>query len=133
MHSQAIARDIANLNLSLFGIGVTLLTVLISFAISKKDVIKAYSDARKISTMDVSLKGKITNSITYLQYIRKAIIHVSIISAVSLLSYILWWFDVFINNRLIEYIIMGITATSIVYIVVLTTKVMMCFWKYTKV
>jgi len=96
MLSQAIAQDVATLNLSLFGIGITLLTVLISFAISKKDVIKAYSEARKISAMDVSLKGKLKYAIEYLSYVRKAVIHISAISIVSLLSYILWWLDVYI-------------------------------------
>jgi hypothetical protein len=133
MLNQEIVRDIATLSLSLFGIGITLLTVLISFAISKKDTVKAYSDARKISTMDVSLKGKIAYSIEYIRYIRKAIIHISMISAMSLFSYLLWWFNIFVNTCWISYVTISITLGAVAYIIALTTLVMRFFWKYTKI
>lgn len=124
-------QDISNLNLSLFGIGITLLTVLISFTISKKDEVKVYSDVYKTSSMDLSLKGKIVYSIKYIKRLRKAIIHIGLISAMSILSYMMYWIDKFLDIGWIVYAMIIITFICLVYIITLIINTLLFFWRYT--
>lgn len=127
-----IIQDIANFNLSLFGIGITLLTVLISFVLSKKDEVKVYSDLYKTSHIDLSLKGKIQYSIQYIRYLRKIIIHIALISLLSICSYLLYWIDQFVSTDWIIYAMISIAVPSFIYAIVLITCIMIFFWKYTK-
>lgn len=123
-----IIQDIANFNLSLFGIGITLLTVLISFVLSKKDEVKVYSDIYKTSHMDLSLKGKIQ----YIKYLRKVIIHIMLVSLLSIYSYLFYWIDKFVNTDWIIYAMISIAGISFIYSIFLIICIMRFFWKYTK-
>lgn len=116
-----IIQDIANFNLFLFGIGITLLTVLISFVLSKKDEVKVYSDLYKTSHIDLSLKGKIQYSIQYIRYLRKITTHIALISLLSICY-----------HRWIIYAMISIAVLSFIYAIVLITCIMIFFWKYTK-
>jgi len=127
-----IIQDIANFNLSLFGIGITLLTVLISFVLSKKDEVKVYSDIYKTSHMDLSLKGKIQYSIQYIKYLRKVIIHIMLVSLLSIYSYLFYWIDKFVNTDWIIYAMISIAGISFIYSIFLIICIMRFFWKYTK-
>lgn len=127
-----IIQDIANFNLSLFGIGITLLTVLISFVLSKKDEVKVYSDIYKTSHMDLSLKGKIQYSIQYIKYLRKVIINIMLVSLLSIYSYLFYWIDKFVNTDWIIYAMISIAGISFIYSIFLIICIMRFFWKYTK-
>ena len=127
-----IIQDIANFNLSLFGIGITLLTVLISFVLSKKDEVKVYSDIYKTSHMDLSLKGKIQYSIQDIKYLRKVIIHIMLVSLLSIYSYLFYWIDKFVNTDWIIYAMISIAGISFIYSIFLIICIMRFFWKYTK-
>lgn len=127
-----IIQEIANFNLSLFGIGITLLTVLISFVLSKKDEVKVYSDLYKTSLMDLSLKGKIEYSIQYVRYLRKVIKHIVLICILSISSYLIYWIDKFVNTNWIIYTMIFSSVISMVYLVFLVICIMRFFWRYTK-
>ncbi len=82
--------------------------------------------------MDLSLKGKIQYSIQYIKYLRKVIIHIMLVSLLSIYSYLFYWIDKFVNTDWIIYAMISIAGISFIYSIFLIICIMRFFWKYTK-
>lgn len=129
-----LISNIANLNLSLLGIGLTVLTVLISFAINKKEELKVYNELYKKGRADVLLKGKIKSAIEYLKKIRATILHTFAICCLSGISYIGLWLNVLgVNNHWVGYSMIAITSISVVYAIALIAYLILYFLNYVKI
>lgn len=134
LNIDSIIDFIFNINLSLFGIGITILTVLLSFVITKKDEVKVYSDVYKSGQGDPTIKGKISLSIKYIKKLRKIIAHIITICIISLISILTsWGFNIINCHDILIYISLGLTILLIGYIIVLLWNIISFFWKYTKV
>lgn len=134
LNIDSIIDFLFNINLSLFGIGITILTVLLSFVITKKDEVKVYSDIYKSGQADPTIKGKISLSIQYIKKLRRIIVHIIVICIISLLSVLSSWiFNSLTCNDIIIYASFGLTILLIGYIIILLWKILSFFWKYTKV
>lgn len=129
-----ILNNLWNLNFSIFGIGVTLLTVLISFLITKKDELRVYDKLYKHQNSDVTLKGKITSAIIHIKKLRRFTYHIIVIICSSLIVYSTSWISiVFDFNQYMLYVVECTSALILIYIITLLVAAISFFWRYTKV
>lgn len=84
-----ILNDICNFQLVIFGISVTIFTVLYSFIIAKRDDIKIVNEQIKLGNDSPTIKQKIAFSISYINQWRKVNFHVKIIIVTSFIIYII--------------------------------------------
>ena len=130
----SILENLCNLNFSVFSVGVTLLTVLMSFIISKKDELKVYNSLYKHNDREVTLKGKITGARSYIFMLRRFTMHVIIIIFSSILTYSVYWLKMITEPTIhMYYTVVTLSIGTILYIVFLLVCVTVFFLRDTKV
>lgn len=84
-----ILNDICNFQLVIFGISVTIFTVLYSFIIAKRDDIKIVNEQIKMGNDSPIIRQKVAFSNSYIIQWRKVNFHVKIIVVLSFLIYLI--------------------------------------------
>jgi ABC-type iron transport system FetAB permease component len=117
-------NDIWNFQLMLFGLSVTLFTVIFSFVIAKRDELRAISDLIKSGDQTIITKPKEIFAKNYILKLKKINDHITILIIVSLMTSLFGWFsERFISDCSIKlkfYILLFlITATSLTCIAIL--------------
>ena len=126
--------NLCNLSFSIFSVGVTLLTVLISFIIIKKGELEVYNSLLKKEDHDVTLRSKINSARKYIIMLRKFTLHVIIIIFLSILIYSVFWLNIVIEpNICMFHLVVGFSFVTVVYIVLLLIITTLFYWKYTNI
>lgn len=126
-----ILRD---LNFSVFGIAVTLFTVILSFIVTKKDELKLLAELNKKEDSDVLIIGKIKSARKYIKRLRRVCLHVVIIVFCSISIFFAGMFLHFLCVYLWQYYaIIILSLLIIIYILILLVEILIFYWRYSKV
>ena len=93
-----ILSDICNFQLVVFGIAVSLFTLLFSFIMSKREQLKVYSNEVKLGNSNPETFQKIEFCKSYISRLRRTNRHLMIISVSTLSIYLFSW----VSLRLID-------------------------------
>ncbi|MFN3783129.1 MAG: hypothetical protein ACK4R6_04390 [Spirosomataceae bacterium] len=129
-----VLNDICNFQLVVFGISVTIFTVLYSFIIAKRDDIKIVNEQIKLGNDSPTIKQKVAFSISYINQWRKVNFHVKIIIVISFITYLA---SLLTKNFCIDltwkhWILLALTGLSVGIFLYISYLLMMIFKDYEK-
>ena len=130
-----ILSDVCNFQLVVFGIAVTLFTLLYSFIMNKRELLKNYNEDIKLGNASPVIYQKTNFSIIYINRLKKTNIHLIILCTTSFISYLFSWFSLrFIDCSIIKqksfYIISSLSIMTIIYIIFILSFIL--FKEYIK-
>lgn len=86
-----IIKDICNFQLSIFGISITLFTVLYSFILNKRDELRSYNEQIKTGTANPIIIQKYNFAKSYIKRIKEVNSHLKWLVIISLSCYLISW------------------------------------------
>lgn len=86
---DSIIKDICNFQLSIFGISITLFTVLYSFILNKRDELRSYNEQIKTGTANPIITQKYNFAKSYIKKIKEVNRHLKRLVIISLLCYLI--------------------------------------------
>ncbi|MHC2993866.1 hypothetical protein OB13_20635 [Pontibacter sp. HJ8] len=135
--AETVLGDISNLQLVIFGIVVTLFTVLYSFIANKKEEIQGYKDLilKNQASDQVYIKSKFGS--IYIDRLRKVNGHLINLIVLSFITYFLAYFTktFFLSEHVNQFLFYGISSVAIfiiLYITLILFKVINFYKLYTK-
>lgn len=86
---DSIIKDICNFQLSIFGISITLFTVLYSFILNKRDELRSYNEQIKTGTANPIITQKYNFAKSYIKKVKEVNRHLKRLVIISLLCYLI--------------------------------------------
>lgn len=134
-HINEILSDICNFQLVVFGIAISLFTLLYSFMMNRREQLKILSDKIKSGNTSPEIIQRIEFSKSYISRLKRTNIHLIIISILSLFVYLFSWFamriiDCITVKTALFYISSSLTVAIIIYIILILWHVF--FKEYSK-
>lgn len=89
--TYTLLEDSWSLHLAIIGIAISVITLLYSLAIGKREELKILSDADKFGCKDPIVDAKISASAKYIDMVKKAIASCNLILMLSVINALLSW------------------------------------------
>lgn len=105
-----VFSDIANFNLSIFGISITVFTVLYAFLLSKKDYIRELNELIKQEKAPLYAVRRVSFALVHMRRWRSLNTHLAIIAFSSLFFYVINIIAKYVHHSL-TFAILDISAT----------------------
>lgn len=86
---DSIIKDICNFQLSIFGISITLFTVLYSFILNKREELRSYNEQIKTGTANPIITQKYNFAKSYIKKVKEVNRHLKRLVIISLLCYLI--------------------------------------------
>ena len=133
----SIFNDICNFQLVIFGIGITLFTVLYSFILNKRDDLRGYSELIKFGKADPLTLQKNELAKSYINRFKKVNNHLINIVIIALLIYVASWivkeFLIVDQIQIPFYILSSLTIFTLGYISLIIWQVLKHYKYSTKI
>lgn len=124
---SSILNDICNFQLVIFGIGVTLFTVIYSFVLSKRDELRGYNDQIKNGNDNPLINQKYEFARAYIIRFKRINRHIRNVIILSFLIYVLTWptKEFLLDDQSnLFYVSAFFTVLSVLYIIIIFTIVL---------
>ena len=131
---NTLIYDISSFNLAIFGIGITIFTVIYSFIYNKKEYMNEIADVIISGKACPETKAKYKIAENYVQKQKKANKAIAIISIASLLIYVLCqlYIHCFPQYRVLEYTIISINCILIFFLFISLALFFSSYFRYIK-
>lgn len=131
---NTLINDIGSFNLAIFGIGITIFTVIYSFIANKKEYMNEITDIIISGKACPETKAKFKIAERYVQKQKKANKAIAIISIASLFIYVLCqlYIHCFHECLLLEYIILAVNIILVIYLFVNLAYFFSSYFRYIK-
>ena len=83
--------DSWSIHMAIISIAISIITLLYSLAIGKREELKILSDADKFGCKDTNVDAKISGSAKYIEMVKKAIFSCNLILTLSVINALLSW------------------------------------------
>ncbi|WP_378018604.1 hypothetical protein [Adhaeribacter terreus] len=133
-----LLSDIANFHFVIFGIALSLFTVLFSFILNKREELRGYSERIKLGEESISLFQKNQAAKNFIKKLKRVNFHIIIIIFISLIMYVLVWIvkNFLINNfnkLYLFYILSALSILIFIYVFSIIIKVILDYNRLTKI
>lgn len=131
---NTLINDISNFNLAIFGIGITIFTVIYSFITNKKEYMNEITDIIISGKACPETKAKFKIAERYVQKQKKANKAIAIISIASLFIYVLCqlYMHCFSGYLLLEYTILAMNTIQVIYLFINLAYFFSSYFRYIK-
>lgn len=131
---DSIIKDICNFELSVFGISITLFTVLYSFILNKRDELRSYSEQIKTGTANPIITQKYNFAKSYIKRVKEVNRHLKCLVIISLSCCLISWLIISFPIipfliYMLKILILIIAGGTVVYIGIILFVI---FRQYTK-
>ena len=127
-----LLSDIANFNLSIFGISVTVFTVLYAFLLSKKDFIKELNELIKQDKAQFYAIQKVSFALVHMRRWKSLNNHIAIVAFSSFFLYLFAITSKYINCNLLSVrIALPLTFLLAIYLILMLVSVFRIYSKET--
>lgn len=129
-----VLNDICNLQLVIFGIAVTIFTVLYSFIIAKRDDAMVVSEQIKLGNDAPDIKQRVAFSVSYIKQWTKINAHVKTIVLLSALTYLIAIIakNLIEKGSVLDFMVIALLALSLIIIVYISCLLAFIFKDYEK-